>query len=168
MVAFKHFFKIPYNRDNKIKERFEKKIINGCSLHNSKDEVNYDYRGYEKNSCLGNLVPVKVRTKGHLRENRRNPNQLKWLIKLDQLIHEDNRKLYVVMPPCRKDYVDLLPSKYELYNSIYKMNEMNFEILDFYDSELFTIEDFRDTDHLNNRGAEKLTSELMKIIKEEI
>jgi hypothetical protein len=101
-----------------------------------------------------------------LRENRREPNQLEWLQKLSQSIKQDNRKLIIVLSPCRSDYRDMLPAKEELFHKLYNLGLNDVEFLNFYDSDLFTDEDMGDTDHLNEKGAKKLTSEIQKYFAE--
>lgn len=164
-VAYKYFFNIPYAEEGMIKTRFEKYIIKKCN-NLTITEWSEDYAGYDKKTYYGTNLSMKDRARTHLRENRREPNQLHWLKKLSEHINEDKRNLFVVIPPFRSDFKNELPPKSELFQKFYNLELKNTEFLDFYDSDLFTDADMGDTDHLNEQGAIKLTTEIRNYFNE--
>lgn len=126
------------------------------------DNVNCDisYYGYQRKSDFAE-TPASVRVAHHLRENIREPDQLKWLELLADEIDKDRRRLFIVLPPYRSDYKKLLPAKSIIYKKLFSINfPSSTVIVDFHDSEIFNDSDFGDTDHLNEQGAKKITSEL--------
>lgn len=164
LVAYKYFLDVPYQDGNMIDEKLERKITRKCRKI-KQPKIDSEYFGYEqKNSFMSNISATK-RTKTHLRENQREPNQLEWLIKLRDLVNKQGRQLYVVIPPVQKSYMDCLPDKRELFKKLYSLDLENVKVLDFYDSPLFDDSDLGDFDHLNEKGARKLTDELIQYIK---
>lgn len=170
-VGYKYFFNIPYAEPSMIKSRFEKRVLRKCEIVNKeKGEVHPSYSGYNKKHKIQSITSkasIISRSKTHLRENRREPDQLIWLQKLNKCINEDNRKLILVITPFRSDYKNQLPPKTELFEKIYNLELENSLILDFYDSVLFTDDDMADTDHMNEQGARKLTLEIKRILTEQ-
>lgn len=161
-VPYKHFFNIPYSASGFINKKFEKKILKKCKRLEA-GNIDKDFSGYEKKTYFGVDIPVKIRAQKHLRENKREPNQLIWLKKLADLVNKDKRELVVVFQPFRSDYKKLLPGSSELFEKVLKIEGIRF--LNFYDSELFDDSDFGDADHLNEKGAIKLTNEIKKQLK---
>lgn len=160
-VAYKFFFDIPYAKEGMIAPRFENWIFNKCKKITN-TEINSDFSGYTKKTYYGVNLIVKERAGKHLRENQREPNQLHWLLKLSNSINDDKKRLIIVIPPFRSDFKNVLPTKEVLFEKFYNLNMKNVDFLDFYDSDLFTDEDMGDTDHLNEQGAIKLTTEIRK------
>ena len=68
--------------------------------------------------------------------------------------------MFIVIPPFRSDYKKLLPNQSILFDELFKLEGV--EIMNFFDSKLFTDEDFGDTDHFIEQGAIKLTNEIYK------
>lgn len=170
-VGYKYFFNIPYAEPSMIKRRFEKIVLRKCEIVNNEGggEVHPSYSGYDKKDEIKSITSMAstiIRSKTHLRENRREPDQLIWLQKLNKCINEDNRKLVLVITPFRSDYKAQLPPKAELFKKIYNLKLQSSLLLDFYDSDLFTDEDMGDTDHMNEQGARKLTLEIKRILAE--
>ncbi len=163
-VAYKYFFNIEYFDETQIKKRYEKWIISICKkLHNEK--IDDGYRGYKEKYYFGTHIKTSQRAKTHLRENIREPDQLQWLVKLAHFVGMDNRKLVLVIPPCREDYMENLPMKSVLYEKIHKLDLKNVKLVDFYGDTLFNDNDFGDTDHLNETGAIKLTKKMAQILE---
>ena len=81
------------------------------------------------------------------------------------MVCQDEINFYIVIPPYRSDYKKLLPEDNVLFEKVYKMNFENVKMLNFYNSKNFDDSDFGDTDHLNEKGAMKLTREIRKIIE---
>lgn len=164
LVAYKYFFGIQYQENEIINQKVEKTIINKCKKI-KEIKIDKDYRGYSKKDAFFFGMTAEERANTHLRENRRQPNQLKWLEKFIYMAREDNRNLYIVISPAQKSYIECLPSKFKLFNEIYNIKNDNVIIIDFYDSPLFSDFDFGDFDHLNENGAKKLTAEILKRIE---
>jgi len=161
-VTYKHFFNIPYQEEHLINPKFEKWIKERCS-NLSKIELEQDYNGYEKKTYYGTNIPTYERARTHLRENRRDPDQLSWLKNLNDLVQKDNRRLIVVIPPFRSDYKRLLPNESTLFKKLYKFEEI--KILNLYNLDIINDDDFGDMDHLNEQGAKKLTNEIYQYFK---
>lgn len=161
-IAYKYFFNIPYSTEGYIKPEFEKRVYKKCN--NLKiSEVDSAYWGYEKKSYYGIDISAQERVRTHLRENIREPDQMNWLSSLSGLVNSDGRRLFVVIPPVRSDYKNLLPSDIVLYEKLFKLESEGLEIINLFNSDKFNDTDFGDTDHLNNEGAIKMTGELKKI-----
>jgi hypothetical protein len=78
-----------------------------------------------------------------------------------------NMKTIIVIPPVTDFYsnhsdVKLRDSFYEAFESL--KSEFDFEFMDLFDSDEFDNEDFQDYDHLNDKGAEKLSKLVTKIL----
>ena len=116
-----------------------------------------------KKNDFGTNVIVEERAKSHLRENKREPDQMQWLKELINLVHSDNRRLIIVIPPFRSDYKKIISKQSNLFEKIYNLKGV--EVLNFYDSKIFSDDDFGDSDHLNEQGAIKLTNEIYKHFK---
>lgn len=77
-----------------------------------------------------------------------------------------NINVYIVVPPFTKYYrkymnVEFKRISYEIWNSVDNM----INIVDLYDSSMFSDDDFVDSEHLNDTGATKFTSILKNIIR---
>ncbi|PSV46787.1 hypothetical protein [Photobacterium indicum] len=164
LVAYKKYFGVAYQEEGVLDCKLEAKILKECNKI-KKINVREDYRGYENNHHFITDIPVEKRAKIHLRENIRKPDQLIWLEKLVESVTRDNRKLYIVIPPAQKAYVNSLPHKSELFLGAYNFQSENVCIMDFYDSPIFEDSDLGDYDHLNEKGAFKLTSEVLRRIE---
>lgn len=163
LVAYKYFFDIPYQEEGLIDKKLEKKINNRCRKIEP-PKIQNEYFGYVKKTSFFTNITAEERAKTHIRENKRKPNQLEWLKSLIHLVKNDKRRLYIVIPPAKKSYVECLPNKSQLFDSLYSLDLDNVTIVDFYDSPLFDDSDLGDLDHMNEKGAKKLTAELLKYL----
>lgn len=162
LVTYNHIFKMDYQTEGLIDKKEERKILKKikkiqlkeCSLEDS-------YRGYVNPSHFGVNIKAETRIKTHLRENKREPNQLEHLLKLSKSVNNDNRKLVIILSPNRADYKSLLKNNDELFSSLYQLQLKNVDVIDYYNCDLFLDSDFGDTDHLNEKGAKKLTENLL-------
>jgi hypothetical protein len=164
LVSYKYFFGIPYQDESLIDYKVEKKIQNKCRKINI-PQIEDEYFGYEKKDEFITTTSAEQRAKTHLRENKRVPNQLEWLERFIQLVKKDKRQLYIVIPPAKKSYMECLPKKSKLFEKLYSLDLSGVEIIDFYGSPLFDDSDLGDFDHMNEKGAKKLSNELIKYIK---
>jgi hypothetical protein len=162
VVAYNYFFNIPYLNDKFINPKYEKWINKKCDKLKSIN-IESDYRGYDKKTYYGTNILTHERIRTHIRENKREPNQLHWLKDLNELIQKDNRKLFIIIPPFRSDYKKLLPEQSIIFKKIFKLKGIEF--IDYYNSNKFSDDDFGDADHLNEQGAKKLTNEIYQYFK---
>lgn len=160
-VAYKYFFGIPYQKDDQIKKRYEKAILRRCRAI-ADPVLDDDYCGFDEKQ--GIQAEAANRAEIHLRENRREPDQLAWLLALRDAVVEDGRSFYVVIAPARTDYKLHMPSREILFKKIYDLEKKGFNILDFYDSTEIDDSHMADTDHLNRAGAIVLTEMVVKKI----
>lgn len=150
-----YFYGIPY-RFGECPDNQKKKEAFSSFAARVKQHPDFKY--------VGNITPpyfftkstAEQRTEDHLKCNRRDENQTAYVAKAAELAKEKGHKLYVVIPPCRSDYVRCTPPYEQLFSELSELKD-RINILSFYGDERFTDSDFGDTDHLNDAGAQKLT-----------
>ncbi|WP_392565617.1 hypothetical protein RHO15_08500 [Utexia brackfieldae] len=153
-VYFKNIFDIEYqnknividpvfNQNKKIKiKNNELQHIESCFIHNP-------------NFIIDNNLENRVQ--GHLRENRRLPNQIKNLLGLIKKCKTNGHELIIILPPARSEYKHLI--EVDIFNEIHQISQSyNLKIIDLFNYDLFTDDDFGDSDHVNINGANKLTN----------
>ncbi|MDR1632718.1 MAG: hypothetical protein LBR97_07560 [Dysgonamonadaceae bacterium] len=160
LVSYKYFFGIPYQEEGFIDEKIEKKIIKKCK----KIKVNMpdNYCGYETKKFFMIGTNAGVRAQNILKDNRREPDQIIWIKKTIEQIIEDDKHIFIVIPPYSTKLKNNLPPKEELYKKTYSLlnnygNSPNIHLIDLYDSDLFDDSDMGDNDHFNEKGAKKCT-----------
>ena len=155
-VLYNFFWKIPYYKGTcfnfwKAKNFIKNKVKN----LKQKVKVPTEYRG----ECLYDWffpsdINVEKRALTHLKLNLME-SQNALLLRMAKLAKEKQHNLVVVIPPCRSDYkLNLLAHK-DLFLPLYELK--NIKILNFFEDSDFNDKDFGDSDHLNLRGAQKLT-----------
>lgn len=161
-VVYNYYFNIQFQDPTDFDERRVNYVRTMCE-HASEIEIDAKYWGYEtKTGFL--TVDASQRVKTHIRENRREPNQLLWLEKLSYAIDRDGKHLFIVITPYRSDYKQVLGAE-KVFQKLFDIKFPNStQILDFYNSPIFTDSDMGDTDHLNEQGAKKLTLEIKKML----
>ena len=81
------------------------------------------------------------------------------------LAEEKNQNVHIVLSPATKEYKACLPNSSELFKDLYNVNGLEkATLINLYDSEMFDSEDFGDLDHLNSKGAEKLSNYVRNLI----
>lgn len=105
----------------------------------------------------------------HIKHYLRNNSQNQYLEKLIKFCSDRNIEVYVIITPVREDYkleVIKVCGKEELFKDVISIchKNSNAHLLSYFFSEKFVQEDFRDSDHLNIKGAKKLSN----IIKKDI
>lgn len=163
-VAYSHYFNIPYQCTQDISRRIERRIIKKCKNLAVPNIPNW-YRGYDKKKFLESDGDVVVRAKAHLRENQREPDQMRWLNKMIKLADQLGHHIWIVIPPVRSDFKNELPKPKALFSKLYNMDIGQHTILNFYDDDKFDDSDMGDTDHLNEKGAIKITAEVLTSIQ---
>lgn len=110
---------------------------------------------------------IKLTAQNHYKNNKRPIQESIYLENMLKEIQQKNQKLFIVIPPFSPVYKSVLPKEKEIFDEIYKMkqNNSNVDILSFYDSDIFSNEDFSDYEHLNENGAEKLSSLVRNLIE---
>lgn len=110
-------------------------------------------------------ITPELRANQHLKNNLREEKQNIWLEKLINLAEEKNQNVYIVLSPATKEYKACLPNSSELFKDLYNVNGLEkATLINLYDSEMFDSEDFGDLDHLNSKGAEKLSNYVRNLI----
>lgn len=161
LVSYKHFFGVDYNRLNRIEPKTEKRILKKISK--SKFLRKKSIRGFVFDKPHFPNIDIKKRVAGHLRENRREPDQMEHFYELQRLIEADGRRLYLVIPPFRSDFRAELESqagivgKGDLFKKFESVMSKE-QVLDFYNCDEISDDDFGDCDHLSEAGAQKLTA----------
>lgn len=155
---YKKILGVPYDVDAESKEfeEYENQL--------QERKIEDDFLGYNKQTWFASWN-VKERYQGHLKNFCRNDTSLKWLSLMDKWCVENKKRFIVIITPHRSDYVN------ESSNSIIKLLQ-NYvheyapcaEFYNFFYDKDFTDDDFGDTDHMKETGAEKLSKKLNEII----
>jgi hypothetical protein len=132
------------------------KKLNKYKLNPKRNDNGYLY---PEAISLGDMT-LEQRIKGHIRENKRNNEQNKYIKKIVCAASLAGHKLYVVIMPARKSYIEALPPKSELFADLYSLADKGINIIDFYNDNDFNDDDFHDFDHMNEQGATKFTEKL--------
>lgn len=130
----------------------------GLSLDNSPE---FCYSGWESESAS------KAR-KQTIADTRFVTENTKWLDRLCRLCHEYNLRTYLLITPLYEDYRRNMSSQQvaELYDVARLMyHRYGVILLDFMNDPDFNHDDFFDADHLNHRGAERLSLRLKQILQ---
>lgn len=162
-MIFREVFLIEHQSRAKLCDIREEELIKKCRKYSS-EQFNIDkYFGYEKKSFYLKMN-AEQRKSTHLRENKREPDQLVWLEKLIKLAGLNDINVYCVITPIKKEFKAIMPNKEELFKKFYDIEYTNYKVLDYYDSSDFNDGDLGDTDHLNELGAIKITGLILKDI----
>ncbi len=160
---FKLFFDIPYQYEEiaktkhlhfiekLYKNKVKKALKYGDQYHKSKI--------FKCNHAENGLEVIRKRATKHYKHSLREVSQLDYLIKLAEKCNQNNQNLFIIIPPATSCYKECIPNSKELVNEITQLmqNYPNTKIIDFYHTDLFKTDDFHDGDHLNNKGAIKMT-----------
>lgn len=93
----------------------------------------------------------------------RDNNQTAFVEKLIRAVSDDGIRLLVVVPPVTEEYLSYIPPRTNLFEKLETLLDRYGKkalYLNCYRDKDFTDEDFADCDHLNQRGAEKLTAKI--------
>ena len=117
-----------------------------------------DYRGNSDFDFDGGYS-VAERAMKHIKHNRRETSQTKYLEPVIQIARTLNHRIIIVIPPLRSDFRSHLGSE-DYYKELKALveNYQNIKLIDLQCAGEFTWVDFIDCDHLTRRGAEKLAS----------
>lgn len=156
---YKMAFGIPYpyvGRTRKIKA----KIRSHKTVSVPDDFLGY----YNPESAIDN--DIVNRTRGHLKHMLRDKSQLKYLRKMARLCRRRGYNLIVIISPARSDYCNLIHPYFIELSLQYIQHYMGLAGINMFADSAFTDDDFCDSDHLNAKGAIKLSKKINNIIKE--
>lgn len=164
-IPYKLFYGIPY----RIKLSFKSRIIERkCQkqLQNKTFSAPEGYKGMSLYKIWNKDIDVTKRVESHLKNNRRKISQTSYLNNLINKCKKNGHILYIVNPPLRKDYLDLLPDYNEIFACLLKSvkGKINVKLLNYQSDTDFYYSDFGDCDHLNKRGATKLANKIRKVM----
>lgn len=112
---------------------------------------------YKMNNEIGKTQALLDGNKDYPKTVKQNTIILKDYLKL---LKKNDIKPILIVCPVSRYYADYFPNrlKNEFYNIINEIRtEYEFQLLDYFNSDLFKDEDFYDVSHLNDKGAEKFT-----------
>lgn len=108
-----------------------------------------------------NAQKARERALKHYKNNQRENNQMNFCVNLLNDTCANGQKIYFVLPPVTKSYRDALPKKDIVFKDLYNLVKAydHAKILDYYDTDHFDERaDFTNEDHLNKKGAIKLSA----------
>lgn len=130
----------------------------------SKSIVDWDYMDYSKNYEIGKKQ-AEIDSKKNYPETVKENIQI--LEEYLELLINNNIKPIIVVFPASKYYTKFFSERIEseFHNIINNLAEQyNFRYIDYFKSDLFEENDFRDVSHLTKKGAEKFTEILNELI----
>ncbi|MBB1303741.1 hypothetical protein H5183_20790 [Pseudoalteromonas sp. SR44-8] len=162
-VAYNYFFNVPLQIEGLIDKSLVDKINKRCKKIETR-RTRLSDRGYDKKITYGPIdtSSIEKRAKIHLRENKREPDQLIWLEKLAKDAKKYGHRCLVVITPCMESYKGRLPSSAELFEKTHSLESYGAEIFNYYDSKEFNDEHMGDADHLSELGAILLTKKILQ------
>lgn len=166
-IPYRHLWGVPYQSPLRIDHRTIERRVAGRFADAQKVEIPEGYLG---NAVFhrGDKSPPKVqdRVRTHLRHNARPDDQTRHLDVLCSCCRARKQRLFIVIPPVRRDYAALLTkSPDELFASLFAFAAREgVEVLDLTNDPAFDAADFLDCDHLARQGAEKLTERLRRLL----
>lgn len=162
-IAQHVYFSIPYHNEYRALEvgfsDFEKVISKKhFSILKAAQENSLEYIP-EKERIVSEDI-VKQTALNHLKNNSRQFDQNIYLENICRLATAAKHKVTILIPPFVSSYKSVLPEEKEVFKTLYAFAAKNpdVKIQSFYNSDIFSNEDFADYEHLNRQGAEKLTS----------
>lgn len=130
------------------------------------DEDYYGQADYPDDIPPKDRETINIRAQKHYKINQKSSNQMDYCLKLINETELNNQKLYFILPPAHRYYKEVLPKSEKLFEKLYEVCSgfSHIEIINLYDSDIFTDDDFTDGDHLSYSGAQKMTT----IVREKI
>lgn len=144
-------------------------------FHSGRPRKNFATREWEDKAKLWTqLSETERQAAGERRATAHNRNQKRTLSlientarlqELTSFCTKNNIQLLVVVTPASKYYRDALWSGYKdsFYDTLNSAEGM-IHLLDLYDNDSFYNEDFNDTDHLSDSGAQKMTAMILDML----
>lgn len=160
-VPYKLLYGIPYRTILSKKAKIiEEKITK--ILHTKTVKIPNGYYGKALYRIWNENIDVSKRVESHLKNNHREIKQTQYLAEIIDKTKTNKQQLYIVTPPLRKDYRELLPDYNDIFSNLLHTirNHKHVHLLNYQDDKDFIETDFGDCDHLNQRGAEKLSNKI--------
>lgn len=109
---------------------------------------------------------TELKVQGHLKNNMRGNNQDAYIESLAKQTEARNQNLFIVTSPYRQDYLSFLPPYETVFSQLLRIakEHPSVHILNYQNDKDFSDDDFYDSDHLNQQGAEKLTNKITQDI----
>lgn len=171
-ATLKSIFGIPYQNEEVAKKKHLKFLEFLFSF-----KLKKYYETYEpKVSNAANqkhefqVEKIQQRALKHLKNNQRDVQQYYILEDLLKATQNNHQNLYIILPPATHYFKDVLPSSDILFKGLYPITDKynHCTIINLYDSEEFTLEDFSDGDHLNPEGKKKLTDKVFSCVENNV
>ncbi|MBR5904069.1 MAG: hypothetical protein IKZ49_00870 [Alphaproteobacteria bacterium] len=161
-IPYKALFGIDYACDFKIDDRF---ALNQINQWLRDIRCPREFRGKSRYDIKHDEMAEELAYK-HVKNTKRNNNQIQYLQNIADLARKKKQKVYVVLPPYRSDYLKCLPDKKEIYFELYDFLDKNRDVklLDFQFDKDFKDSDFDSPDHCNENGGKKLTKKIKQSI----
>jgi len=136
-------------------------------------EGKYPLSRFQGKTSLGYIKPkvfyfsekaVEERVKNHMRMYAYGREPMEYLYKLLNECKVNNHKLLIVLSPTQKSYFDLVPRG--IFKELSRLADEyeHVEVVNLFDSSPFLDSDFGDCDHMNVKGAEKLSKLLNNFV----
>ena len=153
------------------KEGHFKRNINWCR---KKYKVSENYNGcfeeYQFPTEFSVDVTAEERAGKHWKNHERKESMMVYLEKLLEETRKNNQNLIIVITPCTSQYKKNLPDTEKIYGELFKISSKypNSYIINLYDDNEFSDEDFYDWDHLKYGGALKISEKITDFIRNNI
>jgi hypothetical protein len=163
-IPYRAFYNIQYPIDFPISDDIYVKQLKKLL---KKIRVPKNYRGKSFWNIHHGDGSTSVLVESHLKNTKRNNNQIQYVEKMLDLARKHGHKLYIVLPPYRQDYLDCLPDNDKVYFELFDFLGKNpdVQLLDFQHDKDFKWDDFDSADHCTEGGAIKLTKKIKKYVK---
>lgn len=172
---YKYVYDIDYRDENdKIYYKKELDFLNKrfCNIYK-----NENYRGFQALEG-SNIDDEKGRheIKAHVKISNLHTNQEDYILKMYDIAKKYNHKLIIVIPAFSPKYYEICKEECEkqnvaydkIFSSVYEIQkDKDIEIMNFFEYEGFEQGDFYDYEHMNNKGANKITKLIMEKLGEE-
>ena len=121
-----------------------------------------NFRGKSTYNLVHFVEPTSVLVEKHLKNTRRNNNQIRYLDNIVTLARKQKHNVYIVLPPYRSDYLKYLPDEKLVYRELFNFLDKNQDVilLNFQHDKDFKDSDFDSPDHCNEIGGIKLTEKI--------
>jgi len=162
-IPYKGLYKIdyamPFPEDDKYGLSILQKQIADVSCPS-------DFRGRATYKLEHFNEPTDVLVSKHVKNTTRNNHQIDYLQKIAELAQKHKHKMYVILPPYRRDYLECLPNDNEIYHELFDFIDKNktVKLLNFQRDSDFQYGDFDSPDHCNESGGIKMTKKINQVI----
>lgn len=162
-IPYKALFSIEYACDFVLDDKYAIERILEQLKHTDCPD---GFRGKSGYNIVHNDI-AEVLVNKHLKNTKRNNNQIQYLGNIVKLARKKKHNVYVVLPPYRSDYLKYLPKESEVYRELFEFLDKNpdVKLLNFQRDKDFRDDDFDSPDHCNESGGIKLTAKIKSAIE---